>query len=66
MSKQLTSAFARHVLPFTRRANNMARPLVSHMNRHQQASLPTEDFVKVAYRLFYLFYFLADLVLAID
>ncbi|GJJ77672.1 mitochondrial-processing peptidase subunit alpha [Entomortierella parvispora] len=46
MSKQLTSAFARHVLPFTRRANNMARPLVSHMNRHQQASLPSEDFVK--------------------
>ncbi|KAG0365620.1 Metalloenzyme, LuxS/M16 peptidase-like protein [Gamsiella multidivaricata] len=46
MSKQLSNAIARHVLPFTRRANNMATPLVSRMNKHQQASLQSDDFVK--------------------
>ncbi|KAG0341030.1 Mitochondrial-processing peptidase subunit alpha [Podila horticola] len=42
MSKQLSGAIARHVLPFTRRATNVTRPLVSplvsRMNKHQQAS----------------------------
>ncbi|KAF9353087.1 Mitochondrial-processing peptidase subunit alpha [Mortierella sp. AD094] len=47
MSKQL-SAIARHVLPFTRRANNMAVPLVSRMNKHQQASLQSDDYTKTS------------------
>ncbi|KAK3842430.1 MAG: Metalloenzyme, LuxS/M16 peptidase-like protein [Linnemannia gamsii] len=47
MSKQLSSAIARHVLPFTRRANNVTMPLISRMNKHQQASLQTDDFIKV-------------------
>ncbi|KAF9104338.1 Mitochondrial-processing peptidase subunit alpha [Mortierella sp. AM989] len=47
MSKQLTSAIARHVLPFTKRANNMAMPLVSRMNRHQ-ASLQSNDSIKTS------------------
>ncbi|KAG9061383.1 Mitochondrial-processing peptidase subunit alpha [Linnemannia hyalina] len=47
MSKQLSSAIARHVLPFTRRANNVAMPLISRMNKHQQASLQSDDFIKV-------------------
>ncbi|KAF9274625.1 Mitochondrial-processing peptidase subunit alpha [Linnemannia elongata] len=46
MSKQLSSAIARHVLPFTRRANNVAMPLISRMNKHQQASLQSDDFIK--------------------
>ncbi|KAF9103635.1 Mitochondrial-processing peptidase subunit alpha [Mortierella sp. GBA35] len=46
MSKQLSSAIARHVLPFTRRANNVAMPLISRMNKHQQASLQPDDFIK--------------------
>jgi processing peptidase subunit alpha len=47
MSKQLSSAIARHVLPFTRRANNITMPLISRMNKHQQASLQSDDFIKV-------------------
>ncbi|KAI1310002.1 Mitochondrial-processing peptidase subunit alpha [Mortierella claussenii] len=46
MSKQLSSRIARHVLPFTRRANNLVTPLVSRMNKHQQASLQSEDYAK--------------------
>ncbi|KAG0060757.1 Mitochondrial-processing peptidase subunit alpha, partial [Linnemannia elongata] len=46
MSKQLSSAIARHVLPFTRRANNVAMPLISRMNKHQQASLQSDDYIK--------------------
>ncbi|KAF9925022.1 Mitochondrial-processing peptidase subunit alpha [Linnemannia zychae] len=46
MSKQLSSAIARHVLPFTRRANNIAMPLISRMNKHQQASLQSDEFIK--------------------
>ncbi|KAG0339957.1 Mitochondrial-processing peptidase subunit alpha [Podila humilis] len=42
MSKQLSGAIARHVLPFSRRATNATRPLVSplvsRMNKHQQAT----------------------------
>ncbi|KAF9967337.1 Mitochondrial-processing peptidase subunit alpha [Mortierella alpina] len=48
MSKQLTSAIARHVLPFSRRANSLAAPLVSRMNKHQQASLQSDDFIKAS------------------
>ncbi|KAG0312468.1 Mitochondrial-processing peptidase subunit alpha [Dissophora globulifera] len=48
MSKQLSSAITRHVLPFTRRANNIAVPLVSRMNKHQQASLQTDDYIKTS------------------
>ncbi|KAF8930903.1 Metalloenzyme, LuxS/M16 peptidase-like protein [Dissophora ornata] len=48
MSKQLGSAIARHVLPFTRQANRMAMPLVSRMNKHQQASLQADDYVKTS------------------
>ncbi|KAG0261747.1 Mitochondrial-processing peptidase subunit alpha [Mortierella polycephala] len=48
MSKQLSSAIARHVLPFTRRANHVARPLVSRMNKHQQASLQSDDHIKAS------------------
>ncbi|KAF9918331.1 Mitochondrial-processing peptidase subunit alpha [Lobosporangium transversale] len=46
MSKQLSSNILRHVLPFTRRANNLAKPLVSRMNKHQHASLQVDDYVK--------------------
>ncbi|KAF9986837.1 Mitochondrial-processing peptidase subunit alpha [Mortierella antarctica] len=48
MSKQLSSAIARHVLPFSRRANSFAAPLVSRMNKHQQASLQPDDSIKVS------------------
>ncbi|KAF9437704.1 Mitochondrial-processing peptidase subunit alpha [Entomortierella beljakovae] len=41
MSRQLGSTIARHVLPFAR-SNNLVRPLVSRMNKHQQASLQTD------------------------
>ncbi|KAF9195175.1 Mitochondrial-processing peptidase subunit alpha [Haplosporangium sp. Z 767] len=48
MSKQLSSAIVRHVLPFTRRANHVAKPLVSRMNKHQQASLQSDDHIKAS------------------
>ncbi|KAF9283540.1 Mitochondrial-processing peptidase subunit alpha [Mortierella alpina] len=48
MSKQLSSAFARHVLPFSRRANSFAAPVVSRMNKHQQASLQSDDRIKTS------------------
>ncbi|KAF9425692.1 Mitochondrial-processing peptidase subunit alpha [Podila epigama] len=42
MSKQLSGAIARHVLPFSRRATHITKPLVTplinRMNKHQQAS----------------------------
>ncbi|KAG0197530.1 Mitochondrial-processing peptidase subunit alpha [Mortierella sp. GBA30] len=44
MSRQLGN-IARHVLPLTRRANNIM-PLVNRMNKHQQASLLSDDIVK--------------------
>ncbi|KAF9961340.1 Mitochondrial-processing peptidase subunit alpha [Mortierella alpina] len=48
MSKQLSSAIARHVLPFSRRANSLAAPIVSRMNKHQQASLQSDDYIKAS------------------
>ncbi|KAF9561564.1 Mitochondrial-processing peptidase subunit alpha [Mortierella alpina] len=48
MSKQLSSAIVRHVLPFSRRANGLAAPLVGRMNKHQQASLQSDDYIKAS------------------
>ncbi|KAG0264856.1 Mitochondrial-processing peptidase subunit alpha [Linnemannia exigua] len=56
MSKQLSSAIARHVLPFTRRTNNITMPLISRMNKHQQASLQSDDFIKARLGAFFSLY----------